>query len=179
VIKSHHGSTDLDNWLGAMGVRHILSIRDPRDACLSMSLRFKAPLESSARWLAADCARMLTLADSGPPILRYEDRFFDVRRTVTELAIALGLELPASTADAIFHRYRTEAVRAFAQRLADLPPERVTQFGSSHLVDRVTQIHGVHIGDARSGKWRLLPEPVQKELTRRFSVFINRFGYEK
>jgi len=40
VIKSHHGSEGMDAWLAAEGARVILSVRDPRDASLSMAQRF-------------------------------------------------------------------------------------------------------------------------------------------
>src|ERR1700683_4131907 len=77
VIKSHHGSAGLDSWLAAAHAPIILSVRDPRDACISMSQRFKAPLNHSVRWIANDCNRLLRLAPQGHLLLRYEDRFFE------------------------------------------------------------------------------------------------------
>jgi hypothetical protein len=44
VIKSHHGSAELDAWLVAAEARIILSVRGPRDASISTAQRFKAPL---------------------------------------------------------------------------------------------------------------------------------------
>ncbi len=75
VIKSHHGSAELDTWLATAQAPVFLSMRDPRDACISMSQRFKAPLNHSVRWIANDCNRLLRLAPQGHPMLRYEDRF--------------------------------------------------------------------------------------------------------
>jgi hypothetical protein len=119
----------------------------------------------------------MRLALQDRPVLRYEDRFFEDQAAPQRLAGYLGLQVAPSSFEDISARYRTEAVRSFAQRLADLPPERLTMVGSSHFMDRVTQIHGPHIGDARSGKWRELPSAVQQELTRAFSAFLDRFGY--
>lgn len=176
VIKSHHGSAELDAWLAATQAQIILSIRDPRDACVSMSQRFSTPIGATVAWLTADCNRVMRLALQDRPLLRYEDRFFEDQAAPQRLAEYLGLKVAPSSLEDISTRYRTEAVRSFAHRLADLPPERLIMF-DSHLIDRVTQIHGPHIGDARSEKWRELPSTVQQELTHAFSAFLDRFGY--
>lgn len=52
LVKSHSGTPDLDAWLRAVEAEIVLSIRDPRDAAISMSQRFNAPLERTAGWLA-------------------------------------------------------------------------------------------------------------------------------
>lgn len=142
-----------------------------------MSERFKAPIGSTSRWLANDCYRVLRLASQPHPLLRFEDRFFDDELLPQRLADHLGLRLAPASFEAIFARYRRAAVQSFAARLKDLPPERLASFGPPHLMDVVTHIHHNHIGDARSGKWRELPDPLQHELTRLFSVFLERFGY--
>jgi hypothetical protein len=164
VIKSHHGSADLDAWLAAAGAEIFLSLRDPRDAALSMAQRFKVPLKTAVGWVAADCRRLAALGERFP-LLRYEDRFFEHRATVEDLAGRLNVPLDATEIDGIFARYSTSAVRSFAETLAD----------KEH--DSVTQIHRGHIGDARSGKWRGLPAQVQAELTRFFAPFLKRHGY--
>jgi len=178
VIKSHHGSAALDAWLQAEQARIFLSVRDPRDACISMSQRFKAPLEHSVRWIVNDCNRLLRLAPRGYPMLRYEDRFFDSPTAVGWVAQTLGLTVAPATIEAIFNRYRTESVRSFAQHLAELPAERLTTV-ASFMMDRVSQILAPHIGDTSSGKWRGLPAPLQAELTRLFGPFLDRFGYAR
>ncbi len=176
VLKSHHGSDELDAWLIEREAPIILSLRDPRDASLSMSQRFAAPLQHTARWIANDCKRVSRLAEQGYPYLRFEDRFFDQPGAVDRLATLLGIGGEPAVKESIFGRYRTEAVRRFASSLAELPPERLTAVGA-YRMDRVTQVLGPHIGDARSGKWRDLPLPVQTELTRWFRPFLDRFGY--
>src|ERR1700684_1665690 len=55
VIKSHHGSVGLDSWLAEAGARIFLSVRDPRDACVSMCQRFQSPLAHCAQWIGNDC----------------------------------------------------------------------------------------------------------------------------
>jgi hypothetical protein len=176
VIKSHHGSAELDAWLAAAEARIVLSVRDPRDASISMSQRFNAPLDHAVRWLANDCNRLLRLASQGHPLLRYEDRFFDDPKAVARLARLLGLRPSPATLEAIFARYRTDAVRAFAESLQTLPPERLTLVGS-WTMDQMTLILAPHIGDARSGKWRELPGSVQAWMTRLFKPFLEHMGY--
>ncbi len=174
IIKSHHGSPALDRWLEDHNARIILSIRDPRDCCLSMAKRFSATLDLTTRWLVNDCARMMRLADLGHPLLRYEDRFFEQPATVACIVKALDLEVTNQTA--IFERYRTEAVRAFTANLKSLPPLRLTNVGASFM-DTITQIHATHIGDTSSGKWRQLSDTRQAALTQIFEPFLKRFEY--
>jgi len=176
VVKSHHGSAELDEWLAASDARIFLSMRDPRDACMSMVQRFSSPMAHVVRWIANDCNRLLRLAPQGHPLMRYEDRYFDDKDTIKRIALTLGLQPAPDVIDAIFDRYRTEAVRAFAQSLDTLPADRLTTVVSFPL-DKVTQILGPHIGDTLTGKWLDLPPPMQSELTNVFRPFLDRFGY--
>ena len=177
VFKSHHGSHELDAWLKERNAPIFLSLRDPRDASLSMSQRFAAPLPHSVQWIARDCQRVARLAAQGYPLLRYEDRFFDERGCVDLLSDQLGVCCAPEVKDGIFARYGTEAVRCFAGKLEELPPERLTMV-AGHRMDQVTQVLAPHIGDARVGKWRHLPPRMQAELTRYFRPFLDQFGYQ-
>jgi len=176
LVKSHQGSPEMDAWLATGPAMIFFSVRDPRDASLSMAQRFKARLEHAVHWIAQDCNRLMRLAEPGQAMLRYEDRFFDHPSTIAKLAELLGVEPDEGLIGPIFARYRTESVKLFARQLDNLPAERLITTPASRL-DRVTQIHGAHIGDGRSGKWRDLPAPVQAEMTRVFSPFLARFGY--
>jgi hypothetical protein len=166
VLKSHHGSAGFDAWLESLPAILFLSVRDPRDASISMSHRFNAPLKAAAGWLVNDCRRMVTLGRRHP-LLKYEERFFEHRATVDQIAKALNLELNADVTGSIFDRYATGAVRKIAQKLTDNASE----------FDEVTQIHRGHIGDTRSGKWRELPGDVPRELTRLFAPYLEPLGY--
>jgi hypothetical protein len=176
VLKSHHGSAGLDAWLETARPMIFLSIRDPRDAAMSMARRFDAPLDQAVHWIAGDCRGLMRLAAREHVLLRYEDRFFEDAALPGRLARILGLNPAPSVTAAIFARYSTTSVRAFSQQFAGLPPGRVVSAGRI-VMDRVTQIHRTHIGDGRSGKWRDLPGPAQAELTRFFHPFLVRWGY--
>jgi hypothetical protein len=166
LLKSHHGSAGFDAWLESVQAATLLSVRDPRDASISMSLRFNAPLKAAVGWLVNDCRRMVTLAKQHP-LLKYEERFFEDRATVNRIAKALNVEVNSTVMDSIFDRYATGAVRSLAQKLTD----------SASEMDETTQIHRGHIGDTRSGKWRELPGDVPRELTRLFAPFLEPLGY--
>ena len=68
VIKSHHGSPELDRWLAANDAQYFVSIRDPRDASISMAQRFKAPLGAAVHWLESDCRRVMNFATAPTPL---------------------------------------------------------------------------------------------------------------
>lgn len=176
VIKSHRGSEGLDDWLAASGACILLSVRDPRDACMSMAQRFRSPLAHAIQWISQDCERLQRLAHLGHPLFQYEDRFFDDRETVKQVAGHLGLRPSAAQVDDIFARYTTDAVRAFSQSLSQLPAERLTTV-IRFPMDRVTQILAPHIGDTCVGKWLDLPISTQDQLTRVFRPFLDRFSY--
>jgi hypothetical protein len=178
VIKSHHGSVELDEWLAVRQAPIILSVRDPRDACIWMAQRFNAPLNQTAAWIINDCNRLLRLAHRNLPLLRYEDRFFDDAPVIERIAKRLSLSPSQDVVASIFAHYRTAAVRAFAQGIDNLPPERVQMVGAFKM-DRVTQILAPHIGDGRDGKWYDLTPRLQIELTNLFGSFLDRFGYER
>lgn len=176
VMKSHHGSPGLDTWLAQAGALMLLSVRDPRDAAISMAQRFKAPLPATVRWIQNDCARMRHLVAAGHPLFRYEDRFFEDETAVSRVAALLDVDLDADVIGRIASKYRPEAVQRFIQTFDELPPGRVAR-SEATVVDTVTHIHRTHIGDARSGKWRELAPVVQVEITKRFEPFLRAFDY--
>jgi len=176
VLKSHQGSPGLDALLAEQHAVILLSVRDPRDAVLSMVQRFDEKFANAAHALARDCARVIRLAEEGHPVLRYEDRFFADPATLARLAVQLGLAPEAAAREAIFARYTTQAVREFTRLVPDLPPDRLAR-DERVVFDRLTQIHHTHIGDARSGKWRELPGNLPAELTRFFAPVLERLGY--
>lgn len=161
VLKSHHGSTEMDAWLETAGARYLLTIRDPRDAALSMQQRFTLTLQSAVQIVVNDCRRIHALrAHPDHLLLRYETGFFRSPATILAIASWLGIPLDPPGADAIAARYTPEATAALAAAIATLPPDRIGARGTQGgTFDRLTNIHDVHIGDMRTGKWRDLPPP--------------------
>jgi hypothetical protein len=180
VLKSHHGSPDMDSWLEAAAARPLLPLRDPRDASLSMHQRFRLPLADAVRIVFNDCRRLHTLRTRpGHLLLRYESGLFRTPAAIHTIAARLAPPLDAPTAVSLAARYTPEATKAFAAALPTLPPDRLGDRGTSGTkFDRLTNIHDVHIGDLRTGKWRDLPPHLQTEITRIFQPWLEAFGYE-
>lgn len=176
IIKSHEGSAEFEDWLDAQGALRLLTVRDPRDATMSLMQRFNMALQPSANAIARDGNRVLRQALRGAPLWRYEDGFFKYPKMLDVLAARLNCPLPEALRAEIFARYGTEAVRGFAQNLASLPPERLTQVGP-FVMDKVTQILSPHIGDGASGKFRALAPELQPQLTAFFAPLLKAFRY--
>lgn len=178
VLKSHHGGPGWEQLLWLARAPVLLSIRDPRDAAVSLVQRFRMPFAAAVQGLQRDCSLAIRLAEGGVVPLRYEDRFFDDPAAPARLARMLLLPLPAVVTDALFTRYRTDAVRAFAAAVPTLSDDRLVVVPDTTMLDRITQIHRNHIGDARSGKWReLVDAPTAHALTVAFAPFLERFRY--
>jgi hypothetical protein len=175
VIKSHSGTMSFDHDLRAAHADYILSIRDPRDAAISVHQRFGYPIESAVILVLNDCRRLSQLVGQGYLTLRYEDRFFDDPSAVQQIAARLGLAVSAPIIADIASRYASGAIKSFADTLENLPHERVQITGDDHY-DRVTHIHRGHIGDMRSGKWRDRPALEQSHLTTLFGPFLEQFA---
>ena len=156
----------------------IVTVRDPRDCVLSLMEQFSASFSDAMAWIAQDCLHATACADAGSLVLRYEDRFFDSPAMVGTLAHYIGVDVSEAIANAIFGRYHTEAVRAFAATIKSLPRERLDGDGKPLLFDRVTHITRTHIGDGRIGKWRERADTQQQRvMTQQFSATLARFGY--
>ncbi|MGN8119833.1 hypothetical protein [Labrys sp. 22185] len=177
VLKSHHGSKSLNRWIECVKPILFLSIRDPRDAALSMSQRFDVPLSMTAQWVSNDCQQLINFSSRGYPLLRYEDSFFNNPQTLIDMANLLNCSIGNQSLDFIFNTYTTDSVRKFVNDIASLPDERVRPHGGGRLVDVVTNFNSRHIGDGRSGKWRDLPQSEQDILTRKFESILKVFNY--
>ena len=119
----------------------IVSVRDPRDAVLSVMQRFGDPFDACVGGVGRDCLCARACADAGHDVLRYEDGFFDDPATLRRLAARLGLAAPDAALDRIFADWRTDAVRARAAAVASLPPEQRRDFGARLTLDAVDAGH--------------------------------------
>jgi hypothetical protein len=176
-VAKTHGWTTLPAFIQECSVLAIVSVRDPRDALLSIMQRFGEPFDRCMRGIQQDCRVALACANAGHPVLRYEDRFFESPAALDMVSDHLGLKVPKEAAERIFRQYATEAVRSFAAGIAALPAHRLGGEGGFRF-DLLTQITNTHIGDGRVGKWRELLDPQQQAAANTFlGSFIRMFGY--
>ncbi|WP_374450347.1 hypothetical protein [Stella sp.] len=177
LMKCHRIAPDLSLVLWLARAPVLISIRDPRDAALSMMQRFGRSFEEAVAQMEKDVRHVLRQAAAGHPVFRYEDGFTGKPETVAEIGRHLGIAAAAKECRDLVARYDAAAVRAFGDRVPDLPEARLIRIGED-LFDRVTHIHPNHVGDGRIGKWReLLDGAQQATAERRFRPFLERFGY--
>jgi len=179
VWKLHRPDRSWGVFASLSRAKIILTLRDPRDATLSMMQRFGTGFAPALGAVLQATQAVAAAASKGAPGLRYEDRFFDRPATVAKLAQHLGLTVQPADQARIFDTYATEQVRRFGLALDTLPPDRVKSVGTATSYDEVTQIHRRHIGDQRIGKWRDQLDPVQRATAnKQFAPFLRAFGYE-
>jgi hypothetical protein len=178
VVKSHHGSQHMDAWLQSAQAQYVLSVRDPRDAVISMQQRFNVPLVWAVHMVMNDCRRLCRLIAQGHHALRYEDRFFERPEAIGLIATKVGIPVGDDLMIALSHRYSVEATRSFVDSLPSLPSQRLGIAGTDgQLFDNVTQLHRNHIGDTRSGMWIDLPDPIKRQMTSMLLPFLDCLGY--
>lgn len=178
VWKMHFGEPAWEVFAQFADPTILLTLRDPRDAVLSLVNRFNTSVQLATKAVGMDCNRLLQCAPAGHPILRYEESFFHNRETIRKIAGYIGVAVDEATIERIGDRFSTESVRAFAEQVAALPAERVQGDPAIDLYDEVTQIHRGHIGDGSVGKWRhQLSVEQQAAITAHFAPFLARFGY--
>ena len=178
VLKCHRIGRSLSMILWLSRAPMFISIRDPRDAMLSMMQRFHLSFEEAISMLEKDIKHIVDYADSGHPIFRYEDRFTEDHSSIKSIAQTLGIPTKEERFRDIFSKYSARSVMEFGAHLADLPEDRLVR--TPHDVfDKITHIHAAHIGDRRVGKWRdLLGREERETANRRFNFFLRHFGYD-
>ncbi|MDA8252457.1 MAG: hypothetical protein M0Z28_25265 [Rhodospirillales bacterium] len=178
LVAKTHGWPELPAFAAAAGAVVLVSVRDPRDAALSLMQRFGDSLDVAVGGIGRDCLCIRACAASGHPVFRYEDRFFDDPATVGRIADRLGVTLSPAQAAAIFARWRTEQVRARAAAVRDLPADQRSAPDSPVLLERRTLVTSTHIGDGASGKWRQAFDPaLQQRMSAFFRMVLLVFGY--
>ena len=178
VWKLHEAN---DSWLRFLTENKIgllLSVRDPRDAMLSLMERFGESYDGAFIRVNESLQRVTDGAGFHHMWLRYEDRFFDQTETVAAIAKHLGVVMPEGEQDRIFYAYQTTAVREFAEQIGRFPSSRFKAVETMRY-DEVTQIHQTHIGDQKIGKWRdRFSMEERHRLTSLFEPFLHSMGYD-
>lgn len=177
VIKTHQPDRSMRLFARATAAPVVLTVRDPRDAVVSLMQRFGESLGAMRAPIIASAHLLIGLASQRPVlVLRYEDGFSRSAEAVQRIAAFLG------------QRTAPERLAAIA---ASLLPERVAAdvaamteagaFGEKpepRAADPVTQWHPSHVGDGRVGKWReVLSEEDAAALMAEAAIFCRAFGY--
>jgi len=181
VVKTHAGGNA--DELGQLAKAIIITIRDPRDAIVSLMTHNRLPFEFALNVTEASawaCARLVGHERS--ILFRYEDRFFDDPRTVASIAALCSHALSRAECERIFALFRRETVEAFIASIETLPTSG-TQFddvaGQWDTYDEVTGWHKHHAGrKGEIGRWQHELLSVQAQaIEDRMRQWMMRFGY--
>jgi hypothetical protein len=161
VIKTHAPDKPL-RLVAAVGAAPVLiTVREPRDAIVSLTTRFKVDFSSQVRGFLIGTERIAELAATFDAlVLRFEDRFYDDPATVARVAAFLGLDVAADDIARIAARFEAEAVRRHIAAL-----ERQGVFGpevNPLAFEPGTQWHPGHVGDRAIGKFARMLSPEQQ-----------------
>ena len=153
VIKTHCPDRAMRIFARATAAHVVITVRDPRDAIVSMMQRFGISFIDMREGLIASAHLLLGLVAYRPAlVLRYEDGFSRSEDTVKGIAAFLGVPASADQTAGIAAALTPERVAADIRALAD-----AGRFGTTpdaQAADPVTQWHPGHVGDGRVGKWR-------------------------
>lgn len=178
VLKTHGWGDPAAFLARHPETRCIVTVRDPRDAVVSLMQRFGYDFGHALAYAAHGAAGIVGAAlrpDS--LLLRYENGFMDQAATVRRIAGHLGLQPGDEQVEALFGRLQPDAVRA-----AIAEAERLDRFPKGlppgETADPLTQWHPGHIGDRQVGKHaRLLDRDRQTAVATRLAPYMERFGY--
>jgi len=179
IIKTHIPAASLQFVARFVGARVFVTIREPRDAIASLLQRFDHSFRGSLKEVSASAAKIVELVrTSNPLILRYEDRFFDNRRTVHDIGTFLERRVSQSRIDAICRHLSRAKVNETIEHLSG-----AGVFGDApnpDSFDPKTHWHPGHVGNGLIGKFRtVLTESQQKEVLAATKDYCTMFGYDQ
>ena len=179
VWKLHRADESWAVFAALTRARIVLTIRDPRDAMVSIMQRFGVGLGAACADVVHTLKRVAESTAEGHLGLRYEDGFFTRPETVGALAAYCGWAVSEAEQTRIFEKYTAERVKQFGLALDTLPQSRVRTIGDWTSYDDVTQIHRQHIGDQRVGKWREhFDAAEQAAINTRLAPYLRAFKYD-
>ncbi|QCG92282.1 hypothetical protein E6C72_30400 (plasmid) [Azospirillum sp. TSH100] len=178
MLKTHGWGDPAGFLAHHPGARCIVTIRDPRDAVVSLMQRFGYGFDRAVAYAVHGADGIVGAArQPGSLLLRYESGFVDRAATVVAIAGHLGLQPRDEQVEALFRRLQPDAVRA-----AIAEADRLDRFPKGlppgETADPLTQWHPGHIGDRRIGKYaQLLDRERQVAVTMRLARYMEHFGY--
>jgi GR25 family glycosyltransferase involved in LPS biosynthesis/glycosyltransferase involved in cell wall biosynthesis len=179
VVKSHNPMADLQSLIANSSEPAVITVRDPRDAVVSMLQRFpNSPVtsfEETLNTVAHSAQTLVTLSRlRAMLVFRYEDGFVGSVETFDRIAALLGTTPPQDHREAILAGLTPEAVR---RTISDL--EAAGAIRGADVWDSATQWHANHVGDGKIGKFgSVLSLEQQREVVRQTREFCECFGYD-
>jgi len=180
VIKSHLAGQEFSDYLSANDSFYVLTVRDPRDCVVSLMELFGFSFDYALNQLMCSCDSLMKFQSLGGILLRYEDRFFQSRRTIPMLCQYLGLEAEVDFTS-LEHLNSQESIMEFINSFDELPDGRILKVNDDDddSFDVVTHWHRHHFGDGLTGKWNTRLSKTQKVVINQMLAYpLKRLGYE-
>ncbi len=180
IVKTHELDEKATAFIHARADNIVLSIRDPRDAVVSLMQHMRFPFANALDWIARSAVYAETLAaDERTLLLKYEDGFVDDPATFDRFAALFGATLTPAQRAALFEGSRRAVIEAKIARLEELPTSH-KDARSGDVVDTDTQWHRHHANrTGEVGRWRrMLPADAIRVIEARLAAWMARFGYE-
>jgi hypothetical protein len=179
LIKAHSLSVDLRALIWFAHAPIIVSLRDPRDAVVSIMQRFNATFSHALKQIEHDCRTICDYMPEANLCLYYEKGYHRDPLMPKILASKIGVVINDTVSASIHKQYDTESMRKFAAAIETLPQKRLKR-ADTDVFDQITHIHSGHIGDGRTGKWRETLNPSQQvRLQATLRPFMATLGYEE
>jgi len=179
VVKSHNPMADLQSFIANSSEPVVITVRDPRDAVVSMMQRFPdssaADFNEALKAVALSAQSLVALSRLRDiPVFRYEDGFIGSVETFDRIAALLGTRPPKDHRTEILAGLTQEAVK---RKISDL--EAAGAIRGEEVWDRESQWHANHVGDGKVGKFNSVLSPAQqREIVRQTRDYCDRFGYD-
>lgn len=178
IVKCHKPEWSLLEVVGRTHCPVLLTIRDPRDAVVSLMSFRKLDFGEALEVIGSSADRLLDIKESATLTLKYEDRFFDSPDSIAVIGKALGVSLSHEQCAAYCQDFTREAVDEQIRRLHGAGILR-DDAGAAEAFDPETHWHAGHIGDGRVGKFRdQLTAKQIGSVVQRTLGFCERFGYD-
>lgn len=175
IVKSHSPNAELASIIADHSAPAIITVRDPRDAVVSLMQRFRYTFGEALGLVETSARGLLQLAQAcALPLLRYEDDICGSTDTVDRVAGLLGIELQAEERERVIAELTPTAIQTRIDNLVAAG----TIDSEKRIWDPETAWHANHLGDGKIDKFLdWLTTAQQRAVVARTSEFFERFGY--
>jgi hypothetical protein len=183
MIVKTHGSA-VARALGQLATGIVITLRDPRDAVVSLMTSNKLPFEIALRMTEVSAMTCVPFVRHPRAVVfRFEDRFFEDPVTVDRIAALFPGRLAAGESARVFAALRREAVDAFIAEMDGKPTTQVgfnTATGQHDVFNVATGWHKHHAGrKGEVGRWhRDLSDAQIRAIDQRLRPWMERVGYD-
>jgi hypothetical protein len=156
LVKSHEISSEIAVLvLAALAETIFITVRDPRDAVVSLMQARSHSFERALHFVAASARLCKEFSgDARAQLYRYENGFFNDEQTVSAISTRLGHTLAEADRKRIFSTTSRSEVEKYIAKMACHPGILQDKL-SGDLLDPQTQWHSHHAGRRGvTGRWR-------------------------